>query len=108
MDSIKDKNLLAIAIDNYELYTSKQKNILKILVNMAIENIATVGTAYLMEKTKLSRPAIYLNLKKFTIEGTINRIRKPGERYNSYELNQKKLDYILQLYKNKKAMEDKN
>lgn len=97
MNIFKNKQLLSKAIDNYEPYTQGQKSLLKNLVNISIEGTATIGTSYLTEKTSLSRAAIYLNLKKFVIEGTINKIRKPAERQDSYQLNEKKLEHILQL-----------
>lgn len=100
-----DKTLLLRAIDDFEPYTKAQRSILRILVGLSVEDIANVGCSYLMKNACLSRPSIYLNLKKFEKEGFITRIKRTGSKQNSYKLNLERLDYILQLYQNKKAME---
>jgi hypothetical protein len=106
MNISNNKPLLLAAINACEMYTKGQKDILKILVGLCIDDVVTVGTTYLSEKTGLSRASIYLNIKKFTQEGLIIKIRKLAERQDSFQLNSEKLDYILQLYQNKKAMEN--
>ena len=79
---------------------------LRILVGLSVEDVANVSCAYMMKNTSLSRPSVYLNLKKFENEGFIARIKNTGSKQNSYKLNLEKLDYIVQLYQNKKAMEN--
>lgn len=101
-----DKTLLLKAIEDFEPYTKSQRNMLKILVGLSVENIANASCTYLMKNANLSRPSIYLNLKKFEKEGFITRIKKTGSKQDSFQLNSEKLDYILQLYQNKKAMEN--
>lgn len=101
-----DKTLLLKAIEDFEPYTKSQRNMLKILVGLSVENVANVSCAYLMKNANLSRPAVYLNLKKFEKAGFIARIRKSGSKQDLFQLNSEKLDYILQLYQNKKAMEN--
>lgn len=99
-----DKNLLLLAIENCDLYTLKQRQLLKVLVGLSVNNIVTTDTKFLTEKTQLSRPAVYLNIKKFCQEGLATTIRQAGGRQNSYQLNQEKLDYIVQLYQNKQKI----
>jgi len=101
-----DKTLLLKAIEDFEPYTKSQRDMLKILVGLSIENVANASCNYMMKNTGLSRPSIYLNLKKFEKEGFIIRIRKTGSKQDSFQLNSEKLDYILQLYQNKNAMEN--
>ena len=101
-----DKTLLLKAIEDFEPYTKSQRNMLKSLVGVSVENVATASCTYLMKNANLSRPSIYLNLKKFEKEGFITRIKKTGSKQDSFQLNSAKLDYILQLYQNKKAMEN--
>lgn len=100
-----DKTLLLKAIDDFELYSKAQRSMLKILVGLSVENIANVSCAYMVKNAGLSRPSIYLNLKKFEKEGFITRIKTIGNKQDSFKLNPEKLDYILQIYQNKKAME---
>lgn len=101
-----DKTLLLKAIEDFEPYTKSQRDMLKILVGLSIENVANASCNYMMKNTGLSKPSIYLNLKKFEKEGFITRIRKTGSKQDSFQLNPGKLDYILQLYQNKNAMEN--
>ena len=96
-----DKSLLLLAIENCDIYTLKQRQLLKVLVGLSVDNVVTVDTKFLTERTQLSRPAVYLNIKKFCQEGITTTIRQAGGRQNSYQLNQEKLDYIVQLYQNK-------
>jgi Fe2+ or Zn2+ uptake regulation protein len=100
-----DKTLLLRAIDDFEPYTKSQRSMLRILVGLSVEDVANVSCAYMMKNAGLSRPSIYLNLKKFENEGFITRIKNTGSKQDSYKLNLEELDYILQLYQNKKAME---
>jgi len=102
-----ERTLLLRAIEDYEPYTMPQRAMLKILVGLSVEDIANVSCAYMMKNTSLSRPSIYLNLKKFQNDGFITRIRKTGSKQDSYQLNLENLGAILQLYQNKQAMERK-
>jgi predicted transcriptional regulator len=99
---MKDKELLLEAIDNYDIYTSHQRLMLKCLVTLSIDGVVTVGASYLSEQLNLSRTAIYKNLRKFLEEGLINKIKG----FNTYELNPAKLNHIAQLYQNKKSLKD--
>lgn len=101
-----EKTLLLKAIEDFEPYTKPQRNMLKSLVGVSVENVANASCAYLMKNSNLSRPSIYLNLKKFEKEGFITRIKKTGNKQDSFQLNEEKLNYIIQLYQNKKAMEN--
>ena len=101
-----DKTLILRAIDDFEPYTKSQRSMLRILVGLSVEDVANVSCAYMMKNTSLSRPSVYLNLKNFENEGFIARIKNTGSKQNSYKLNLEKLDYIVQLYQNKKAMEN--
>jgi hypothetical protein len=105
MNLLTNKPVLLMAIDDCETYTKGQREILKILVSICVDDVATVGTAYIAEKSGLSRPSIYLNINKFIEEGFLTRIRRPAERQDSYRLHPERFNYILQLYQNKKAME---
>lgn len=99
-----NQELLIKAIDKYELYSLSQRRVLRILVMVAIDNIASVTNKYLMEKTKLSRYSIHLILKKLEQEKFIERIRLDGARHDSFKINYFKLNEVIQLYLKKESI----
>jgi Fe2+ or Zn2+ uptake regulation protein len=103
MNVFDNKQLLVLAINSYDFYTERQKKLLSLLVHMSIDGVATVSTTYLKNYVALSRAGIYLNLKKFTTEGMLSKIRKPADNQDSYCLNKEKLEHIVQLYHNKQS-----
>ena len=103
MNIFDNKQLMALAINSYDFYTERQKKLLTLLVHMSIDGVVTVSTTYLTKQVSLSRPGIYLNLKKFTTEGMLSKIRKPADNQDSYCFNKEKLEHLVQLYHNKQS-----
>lgn len=98
-----DKTLLLKAVSDYEPYTKSQKKMLKLLVNLSIDNHVTISCNYIMENLDLSRPTVYFNLKKFERDGFITRINTMNKQ-DEFVLHPEKLEYIYKLYQIKLAM----
>jgi len=101
MSPLNNKKLLLTAIDSYSLYTEKQRNVLKYLVNLSIDGEVKFNTSEAAQDIQLSRAAIYLMLDKFKGEDLLRKKEGKRERINSYILNNDKLNYIIQFYYNK-------
>lgn len=106
MSIFKNMPMLIESIGEYSAYTKQQRELLKLLVMLAVDGVVTIGTPYLVERTGLSRPSVYLNLNKFCKEGLLIKKREPGARQDSYEIKEEKLEPILQTYYNKKLIKN--
>lgn len=106
MSIFKKMPTLLEAIEEYSPYTKQQRELLKLLVILAVDGVVTIGTPYLAERTGLSRPSVYLNLNKFCRENLLVKVREPGARQDSYQIQEEKFERILQVYNNKKLIKN--
>lgn len=91
------KDLLLKAISNIGLYTHSESAILKKMIEISINNIAVIQAKDLKNQIPLSHTAIYSSLKTLQLKGVITKLQSQP---HSYELNQEKLEYAVNLYKN--------
>ena len=91
------KDLLFKAIPNIGLYTQAESAILKKMIEISINNIAVIQAKDLKKQIDLSHTAVYSSLKTLQLKGVITKLQSQP---HSYELNQEKLEYALNLYKN--------
>ena len=103
---MQNKHILTHAIESYDIYSISQRKILSLLINTSVNGLSEVSTEYISKTTGISKANIYQNIKKLEKDKIITRIRKEGAKIDSFQLNSEKLDYILQLYQNKKALEN--
>src|SRR4051812_23562025 len=99
------QKLIFEAIDNYELYAKSQRDILKLIINLAINDIAVVSVKYVVERTNVARSSVYNIMKNLQNDDVITKFRLKNTRQDSYKINRKKLDYIVQVYSNKKSVD---
>lgn len=92
------------AVSDYDVYSNNQREILKLLVKTAVNGLSAISIEYISNTTNISSANVYTNLSKLRKDGVIEKIRSPGSRLDSYQLNQEKLDYIVQLYQNKQKV----
>ena len=104
MTNLDNKQNLIHAIENYDIYSLNQRKILALLVNVSINHLASVSIDYIAKTVSVSKPNVYQNIKKLEKDETIVRIRQAGTKVDSYKLYKEKLDYILQVYKNKQMI----
>ena len=107
MDNIDNKELLLAAIEDYDLYSMSQRQLLKILITIEIDNIASVKTQYLMSALNLSKAAIYKIIKQLEGNQLIKRVRLKGTQHDSFQINKASLIHIVRLYNNKKLLANK-
>jgi len=91
------KDLLLKAIPNIVLYTPAESAILKKMIEISINNVAVIMAKDLKSQLFLSHTAVYSSLKTLQLKGIITKLQSQP---NSYELNQEKLEYALNLYQN--------
>lgn len=101
-----NKKILIHAIESYDIYSLNQRKILALLINTSVNELSSISIDYISQTTKISKPNVYQNIKKLEKDKLITRIRQEGAKLDSYELNREKLEYILQLYQNKKVIEE--
>ena len=97
---MKNKELLLEAIDNYSEYTLKQKELLTILVKLAIEDIVVITPIEIGKQMNVTKGTVYFHLKALEKDGVISAI---ADRMNKFRLNIPRLNYILQNHENKKT-----
>ncbi len=95
---MENKELLKKAVNSFEEYTPSQSEVLNLLIDVAVGNIANVKVPFIANKTGVKAPTIYFALKTFLKDGILT---KDANRMNAFVLNEEKLDYIVQLYQNK-------
>jgi hypothetical protein len=95
----KDKELLLEAIDNYDAYTLKQREILKILVGISVNDVAVITPRKLTGLLKTTRATIYYGLARLKKDGVIISKDENKERFNTFRLNNTKLEDIITSYK---------
>lgn len=107
MQNIDEKGLKD-AIDDYELYSPSQRTVLRVLVAVAIDGIASVTNKYLIQATNLSRYSVHLILKKLCADHFIEPVRLEGTRHDSFKINYLKLNQVIQLHlKKQTALQNK-
>lgn len=94
-----NKKHLTEAIQRVSLFTTVENNILQELVRVEENNVAFAKAQDLKDKLNVSRTAIYSSLKNLQLKGCINKLHNLKD---SYELNEEKLQSILDTYNYKK------
>jgi hypothetical protein len=100
-----DKKFLLEAVEDYEAYTSLQRALLRILISVAINDVAMVSAQYLREKLGVSRSHLYNVLRSLQSDDLITVTRLKNTQHNAYQINRKNLSRIIQIYKNKKSID---
>lgn len=86
------------AINDYDLYTQKQKNVLNTLVSVAVDKVAHLSVKSISDAIHLAQNSTYVVLRSLEDEGCITRERNKGQKSNAYKLNETKLDQLVKIY----------
>ena len=95
---MKDKDLLMKAIDSYALFPPTGRILLKALINLAIDDVVIINIKELSNLCKISRPAVYSNLKILEDNQMIERQNQPGSRLSYFVLKPQKFTTIIKHY----------
>jgi DNA-binding PadR family transcriptional regulator len=99
---MKDKKLILEAIDNYDLATRSQNTILSVLVNVSINDIATITPVTLSKMTEIRRVAVYGILKRLEQQNFITILKEHNAKIGTFKINRAKLEEIKEIYQKRK------
>lgn len=91
---MEDKKLLIKAIENYTFYTSVQRKLLKLLVQIEINHVVKASILELSKITNISRASVYRILSIFQQDGIISLPNKEHSKLNQIILIPEKLELI--------------
>jgi DNA-damage-inducible protein D len=97
-ETMKDKELLMKAIDNYDLYTPHERKVLKTLLLISIDDVAITSILKLSKLSKVSRPVVYKALAAFIKHELIEEIKDARNILNAFKLKRNKLEEIQKHY----------
>jgi hypothetical protein len=98
---MNNKDQLLNAVDNYDSYSAGYRKILKLLVELAIDDIAHITVIQLSKISSLSREMIYQALYVFQQDGLIEIVKRTKGKtgtINSIILKPNKLGQLIQFY----------
>jgi DNA-binding MarR family transcriptional regulator len=90
------------AINDYDLFTKKQKKVLTTLVSVAVENVAYISVPSISKAINLALNSTYIVLRSLENSGYISRKRDQFQKNNSYNINKEKLNLLVKIYKKKR------
>lgn len=99
---MENKELLIEAIDNSLKYTLKQRDILKLFLNLEVNELVSITPRELAEMFNVTRATIYLSLNILEKDGLIKNMTEKGRHFNIYRLSKSNLNDLLQVYTKKK------
>ena len=100
---MKDIEVLQEAIKCNKSYTPKQRDILNLFLNIEVDGIVQISPLEMTDLLNTSRATIYLGLSKLEKDGVVKNVTKKGKHFNTYKLNNTKLEDILIAYKKKQS-----
>ena len=80
------------AINDYDLFTKKQKKVLTTLVSVAVENVAYISVPSISKAINLAPNSTYIVLRSLENSAYISRKRDQFQKNNSYNINKEKLN----------------
>lgn len=98
-----EKNIVLTAINDYDLYTQRQKKILSTLVSVSVDGVAHISVPSISKVTGLAQNSTYVILRTLEEEGCIVRERNKGQKSNAYKLNETKLNQLVRIHHQKQA-----
>lgn len=104
--SLEENNkILNDAIDNYSILTNNQKKLLKVLVQISVNDQVVASIDDLSKLTNSMRATVATGITLLEKLGIIEISKITGIRFSSCTLNQDKLGEIVSHYQNKKSLQ---
>lgn len=98
MNILEDKSSLLEAINDYELYSKGQRNLLCAFVTMSSDGSISMSISSISKLVGVTRAMTYINLDALEKDGVIQKMNVKRARVNTFNLNYSKLNYILEYY----------
>ncbi len=98
----KQEDITLKAIENYELYTRSQRDILAALYKLSIDCTSVIQVSSLSKLIGYSRFTVYKNIKKLQEDGALKLLEGARKSLNHFKLNENKLQLIIDRYNKKK------
>ena len=95
---MNNKQEILEAINNYEIFTIKQRTVLKTLASIEIDEIATITIPTLSRVTGISSAAVYRAIKVFSNEGYIKVIDDNSRKVCKFRINSTKMNEIIKVH----------
>lgn len=89
------------AVNDYDLYTQRQKKVLNTLINVSVDKVAHISVGSISNSINLAPNSTYVVLRSLENEGCITRERSKGQKSNAYKINETKLDQLIKIYHQK-------
>ena len=102
-----NKEQLVEAIDNYAGYSSGCRKVLRLLVELSIDDIAYVSVIQLSEISSLSKEKIYQALDLFQKDGFIEKNKGKINTTKGITLKNNRFYQLLQFHKKKIELQEK-
>jgi len=99
---------LNTAVDDYSLFNKNQKNILKALLQLSINNDVIVSIKDLNKLTGVTNTTISSALSFLEKNNIIEQITRRGVIFTGCKINQLKIDDIMVRYQTKKTILEKS
>ena len=96
------KEELLEAIEHYDVFTKKQRQVLKVLANIEIDSISTVSAVSLAKMADVSPGAVYKAVHLFKEEGYLKNIDNTARKIYRFKINMNKLEEVIEIYRSKK------
>lgn len=101
MKEEKNNIILYNAIDGYSIFTANQKKLLKILLEISVDNEVVASISDLAKLTSTMRATVKAGLDLFEEIGVIEVPKITGIRFSSCIIKEDKLEEIVTHYKKK-------
>lgn len=95
-----EKDLVIRAVQEYDALSISEKKVFIELLNIQVNYMVIASVKSISRQTNCPVPTIYSALKKLRIN---NYITKIDDQSHSYKLNTDKIEFIVNVYQNKKA-----
>lgn len=96
---MEEKELLLEVLDHYGSISPGAITILKILVQVAVDDVAIIKITELTRLSKLAQNTVYTNLAKLEKEKFLERISKKGSKLGAYKIKPLRFEDLIQRYK---------
>jgi DNA-binding transcriptional regulator GbsR (MarR family) len=101
MTNLENKEKLIEAVDNYDVYSTQGRAILKTLIAAAKEDYTVqLSVSSLSDLSKVSRQGIYNSMGYLEENNLVTRSKIKGKRLSTFILNKDELDKIVDYYDN--------